>query len=160
MSDISRQDLKTILVFAIHLAKVDSKFHMMEKKILKRFSDSMDLQDDEREELVAMGGSLAGDADALSSSNAKELLLKTLCAVSFVDGNTSPEEVDFIQKVQTKLGIDYPLPVKEEWGVYEEEVFSVLEGGEPKEGDGAETAADAAEPDAGALGDLELDLDE
>lgn len=159
MDDISRQDLKTILVFAIHLAKVDSNFHMMEKKILKRFSDSMNLQDDEREELVAMGGSLAEDADALSSNSAKELLLKTLCAVSFVDGNTSPEEVDFIQKVQAKLGIDYPLPAKEEWGAYEEEVFAIIEGGGSRE-DAGEPAPDDGNPDVGDMDDLELDLDE
>ncbi|MCZ6556840.1 MAG: hypothetical protein O7A69_03570 [SAR324 cluster bacterium] len=124
---ISRQDLKAILVFAIHLAKVDSDFHLQEKKMLKRYADTIGLQDEERDELVGLGGSLDQDADALSSNEAKELLLKTLCAVSFVDGNTTADEVDFIQKVQLKLGIDYPLPVKADWGGFEEEVFTTLE---------------------------------
>ena len=123
---ISRQDLKTILVFAIHLAKVDSEFTLQEKKVLKRYSEAIGLQEEEREELVGLGGSLSEDAAALSSDDAKELLLKTLCAVSFVDGNTSSDEVEFIQKVQLKLGIDYPLPVKADWGGFEEEVFATL----------------------------------
>ena len=54
MSDVTRQDLKTILLCAIHLAKVDNEFHLMEKKILRRFSEAMGLQESEREELVAM----------------------------------------------------------------------------------------------------------
>ncbi|MCZ6644874.1 MAG: hypothetical protein O7B79_01405 [SAR324 cluster bacterium] len=124
---ISRQDLKAILVFAIHLSKVDSDFSLQEKKMLKRYADTIGLQEEERAELVGLGGSLDQDADALSSNEAKELLLKTLCAVSFVDGNTTDDEVDFIQKVQLKLGIDYPLPVKADWGGFEEEVFTTLE---------------------------------
>ena len=127
MSDVTRQDLKTILLCAIHLAKVDNEFHLMEKKILRRFSEAMGLQESEREELVAMGGSLAEDLDSLSSKEARELLLKTLCAVSYVDGHTTPEEVEFIQKAQVRLGIDYPILPKGEWGIYEDEVFRDLE---------------------------------
>lgn len=127
MSNVTRQDLKTILLCAIHLAKVDNEFHLMEKKILRRFSEAMGLQLDEREELVAMSGSLAEDLDSLSSNDAKELLLKTLCAVSYVDGRTSPEEIEFIQKALVRLGIDYPIPPKEDWGIYEDEVFRELE---------------------------------
>ena len=52
MSNISRQDLKTILLCAVHLAKVDNEFHMMERKILRRISEAIGLKFDEREDLV------------------------------------------------------------------------------------------------------------
>ena len=127
MSDITRQDLKAILLCAIHLAKVDNDFSLMEKKMLRRYADVIGLEESEREELVAMGGSLASDVDSLSSTDAMELLIKTLCAVSFVDGTTSPEEIEFIQKVLVRTGIDYPVPPKEDWDIYEVEVFKSLQ---------------------------------
>lgn len=127
MSGITRLDLKAILLCAIHLAKVDNDFSLQEKKLLRRFADTIGLKKDEREELVAMGGSLASDVDALSSTDAMELLLKTLCAVSFVDGNTTPDEIEFIEKVLVRTGIEYPIPPKEEWGIYEEDVFQALQ---------------------------------
>lgn len=126
MSDITRQDLKAILLCAIHLAKVDNDFSLMEKKLLRRFADTIGLKESEREELVAMGGSLASDVDSLSSKSAMELLIKTLCAVSFVDGSTDPEEIEFIEKVLVRTRIDYPIPPKEDWGIYEEEVFKEI----------------------------------
>lgn len=126
MSDITRQDLKAILLCAIHLAKVDNDFSLMEKKLLRRFADTIGLKESEREELVAMGGSLASDVDSLSSKSAMELLIKTLCAVSFVDGRTDPEEIEFIEKVLVRTRIDYPIPPKEDWGIYEEEVFKEI----------------------------------
>jgi uncharacterized tellurite resistance protein B-like protein len=126
MSEITRKDLKAILLCAIHLAKVDNDFSLMEKKLLRRYADTIGLEESEREELVAMGGSLASDVDSLSSKGAMELLIKTLCAVSFVDGSTDPEEIEFIQKVLVRTGIDYPVPPKEDWGIYEEEVFKEL----------------------------------
>ena len=126
MSDVTRQDLKAILLCAIHLAKVDHDFSLVEKKMLRRFADIIGLEEAEREELVAMGGSLASDVDALSSTDAMELLIKTLCAVSFVDGTTSPEEIEFIEKVLVRTKIDFPVPPKEDWDIYEEEVFTSL----------------------------------
>lgn len=126
MSDVTRQDLKTILLCSIHLAKVDNDFSLLEKKLLRRFADTIGLEKEEREELVAMGGSLAGDVDSLSSTDAMVLLLKTLCAVSFVDGTTGPEEIEFIEKVLVRTGVDFPLPPKEQWEIYEGEVFEDL----------------------------------
>ena len=74
-----------------------------------------------------MGGSLAGDVDTLSSTDAMELLIKTLCAVSYVDGKTTPDEIEFIEKVLVRTGIDFPIPPKEEWSIYEPQVFEAIE---------------------------------
>lgn len=124
MSAISKNDLKTILTFAIHLAKVDDEFHLMEKKVLRRMSEAIGLSDDERQAMVDRDVSLSSGLDSLSSEPARDLLMKFLCVVSFVDGHTSPEEVSFIEKVLAKFGGEsiFLLP-KEEWGGYEEEVF-------------------------------------
>ena len=127
MNGITRQDLKAILIFSVHLAKVDSDFSFHEKRMLRQIADIIGLEAAEREELVAMGGSLASDVDALSSTDAMELLIKTLCTVSYVDGNTTPDEIEFIEKVLVRTGIDYPIPPKEEWGIYEAQVFEALE---------------------------------
>lgn len=126
MNNVTRQDLKAILLCALHLAKVDNDFSLLEKKMIRRFADTIGLQESEREELVTMGGSLASDVDALSSTDAMELLIKTLCAVSFVDGTTSPEEIEFIQKVLVRTRIDFPIPPKESWDMYADEVFTSL----------------------------------
>lgn len=127
MSRLSRQDLKTILLCGIHLAKVDSDFSLQEKKLLRRFSEAMNLADGERAELLAMGGSIAENLEQLTSDYARELLLKTLCAVSFVDGVTDAEEIAFIEKVRGAVAADFPLPPPEEWSGFEEEVFSIVE---------------------------------
>lgn len=127
MSSISRQDLKTILLCGIHLAKLDDDFHFMEKKILRRFSDAMNLAEGERDELLAMGGSLAENLELLTSDEAKELLMKTLCAVSYVDGNASADERVFIEKVRDSTFKAFVLPPNEEWEKLEEEVFTILE---------------------------------
>ncbi len=126
MSKISRQDLKTILLCGIHLAKLDDNFHFEEKKFLRRFSESMNLADGEREELLSMGGSLAENLGLLTSDYARELLMKTLCAVSFVDGDTSEDEQEFIERVRVSVYQDFELAPKEEWGALEDEVFTIL----------------------------------
>ena len=74
-----------------------------------------------------MGGSISENLHLLTSDYAKELLVKTLCAVSFVDGDTGPEEIAFINKVKENVAADFPLPPAKEWGGFEEEVFSIVE---------------------------------
>jgi len=126
MGQITREDLKIILKFGIHLARVDANFHLEEKKVLKRFSEAIHITDEEREELMA-DASLQHGLDELASDSAKELLLKTLCAVAYVDGKTTPEEVAFVEKVLGKFeGLSFLLP-KEEWGAYEAEIFEIIE---------------------------------
>lgn len=127
MGRVSRQDLKTILLCGIHLAKLDGDFHFLEKKFLRRFSEAINLADGERDELLTMAGSLADNLGMLTTEYAKELLVMTLCAVSHVDGNSSDDELVFIDKVRETMKITFEVPPKEEWGTYEEAVFDVIE---------------------------------
>ena len=104
MGSITRQDLKTILLFGVHIAKIDDDFAPFEKKILKRFSDEMGLTEEERIDLIVQEVSLGKGLMSLSSDSAKHLLVKTLCAVSFVDGAADKTELDFIEKVINTIG--------------------------------------------------------
>jgi len=127
MSAITRQDLTTILLFGIHIAKIDDNFDVWEKRILKRFADRMHLSDAERAELLHQEISLGRELRNLSSKDALTLLVKTLCAVSYVDGKANDEELQFIERVVSASGEPVMLMPREEWGVYEEEVFHTLD---------------------------------
>ena len=126
MGAVTREDLKVILKFGIHLARLDGNFHMEEKKVLRKFSEAIGLTDDERKELMEGDSSLNHGLEDLSGDPAKELLLKALCAVSFVDGHTSQGEVGFIEKVLGKMEAGFFLLPKEQWGTYEKELFEVI----------------------------------
>ncbi len=127
MAAISRMDLKTIIRFGIHLARIDNDFADFEKKILKRFADTMGLTQAEREQLLKGEASLATGLKGMSSSDAKNLLIKTLCAIAHSDGTANKEELEFIQKVITKFSDSVFVYPREEWGMYEEEVIKILE---------------------------------
>ena len=127
MSEITRNDLKVILMFGIHIAKIDDDFAVWEKNILNRFADAMGLTETEREKLTGEKISLAEGLLKLSGKEAKSLLLKTLCAVSHSDGEAHDKEIDFISKVFSKLGDQMFMLPRSEWGVYESEVFATLE---------------------------------
>ncbi len=127
MSDITRQDLKTILRFCIHLSRIDDVFHETEKNVLRKFSETIGLSEEERSELMGGDASLGGGLDSLSSEEAKELLMKSLCAVSYVDGQTSRPEVEFIERILARFNKSFFLLPKEDWGQYEDEVFNILD---------------------------------
>ena len=126
MGAVTRDDLKIILKFGVHLARVDGNFHMEEKKVLRKFSEAINLTEEEREELMGGDSSLNHGLGDLSSDTARELLLKALCTVSYVDGFTSDNEVAFIEKVLGKLESGSFLLPKEEWGSYETELFDAI----------------------------------
>ncbi len=126
MTTVNRNDLKTILLFGIHIAKIDTEFVVWEKQILARFAEAMKLSDAEKAELANEGISLSQGLNALSGVEAKHLLLKTLCAVSYADGVPHPAEVEFIEKVIVKLGGSLFILPPAEWGTYEREVLSTL----------------------------------
>ena len=126
MSDISRDELKTILLFAVHIAKIDDDFDPWEKKILRRFATEMGLTDEEKQELAQTKVSLVKSLRNLKSADSNHLLIKTLCAVSFVDGAATGDELEFIEKVVVKLETQVFILPREEWGQYEDEVFNTL----------------------------------
>jgi len=127
MPDITRDDLKIVLAFGIHIAKIDDDFAVWEKRILARFAEAISLTEEERAELANTKVSLSDGLDRLSSQDAKYLLLKTLCAVSHSDGEAHQAEIDFISRVFAKLGDQMFMLPRNEWGVYEGEVFGILE---------------------------------
>lgn len=127
MSVISREDLRTILMFGVHIGKVDDTFDVWEKQILKRFADAINLSQEERGDIAEQEISLRHGLDSLSSAEARNLLIKTLCAVSYADGNTHPRELEFIEKVITRAGATVMVLPREEWGLYEKEIFDDLQ---------------------------------
>ena len=126
MSDISREELKTILLFGVHVAKLDNDMHALENKILKRFVDAIHLSDSEKADLLNQDISLGHGLAQITSDAARTLLLKTMCAVASVDGTIGPEEQEFIERVVVKFGQAAFILPKEEWKQYEEEVFTDL----------------------------------
>ena len=129
MSEVKREDMKTILLFGIHIAKIDGEFDVWEKKILARFAEAMGLTESEKDEMTHQKLSLSEGLSRLSGQAAKTLLWKTLCAVSSSDGETHPAEIEFIHKVIEKVGGQIFLHATKDWGSYEKEVLEELSAG-------------------------------
>lgn len=123
---LTRDNLKTILQFGIHIAKVDGDFAVWEKKVLARFADAMQITEEERAQMVAQELSLAKGLSSLSDREARQLLIKVLCAVAHSDGATHPAELEFINKVLQQLGGQLFVLSKDEWGSYEQEVLDAI----------------------------------
>ncbi|MDH4248122.1 MAG: TerB family tellurite resistance protein [Deltaproteobacteria bacterium] len=126
MVKLSREELKVILLFGIHIARIDGEIAPFERKMLARFADAMKLTPEDRGSLLTHKFSLAEGLRALQNTDAKQLLLKTLCAVAHCDGDTAEVEVDFINKVTEKMTTPVFILPRAEWGVYEEEVFQAI----------------------------------
>jgi len=126
MNNITRQDLLIVLRFGIHLAKLEDSFVPLERKLLKRIADAIKISPLEQEELMKGDASLSAGLQNLSSSDAKNLLVKTLCAVAYSDGKAHPGEINFIEKVISKFSDSIFIYPREEWGMYEDEVIHTL----------------------------------
>lgn len=126
MEAISRDELKVILMFAFHVAKVDQEIAGLERKILKRYMELIGLTQEERMELMGSDKSLSHRLETLTSPEAKQLLVKTLCAVAHSDGVMHEREGDFIRKVNGQLGNAVDIQPFEDWEMYEKEVLEQL----------------------------------
>ncbi len=126
MSAVSREDFKWILLFCVHLAKVDQDFSFPEKKLLSRFAETLELGEAERAELLEVEFRLVEGLKKLVSKEARELLVKCLCLVSYADGTLDDEEVALIEKVMRSIDPTIFLLPKNEWGNYESEVFAAV----------------------------------
>jgi tellurite resistance protein len=111
----------------VHVAKVDAEFAIQEKALLQRLIAAIKLSPEERRELLNHKVSLAEGLAQLSSLDAKNLLVKTLCAVSHSDGKAVKQELDFISKVIDSFGGHVFVYSKDEWGRYEAEVLTTLD---------------------------------
>ena len=128
MDGLTREDTKTVLSFALHLARIDNQFDAWEKRALKNIAEAMKLSDTERSELAAEKISLASALQSLSSADAKALLVKTLCFVASSDGEASEKENEFITKVIKASGEQIMILPQIEWENYESEVLNTLTG--------------------------------
>lgn len=123
---VTRGDLKTILQFGIHIAKVDGDFAVWEKQVLARFAAAMHLTEEEKAQMAGQDLSLARGLSSITGQEARQLLLKTLCAVAHSDGQAHPAELEFINKVIQQLGGQLFVLSKDEWGSYEQEVLDAI----------------------------------
>lgn len=124
---VTQDELKTILSFGVHLAKLDGDFNVWERKLLAHFADAMQLSEADKQQLMSEKFSLGSGLRRLGSDEAQVFLVKTLCAVAFVDGDTSPVEVEFIERVVSQLSAQVFLLGRAEWGKYVEEVNAQIE---------------------------------
>lgn len=127
MSTISREELRSIFVFALHVARVDNDFVTPEKNVLKRYMDLMHFSPEEKDQMAGMSQVLSERLDSLASDEAKKLLVKTLCAVAYSDGQMREEEINFINRVNNQLGNVVELGNWDDWGGYEGEVMEILQ---------------------------------
>jgi tellurite resistance protein len=119
--------LKTIIRFAVHIARIDGSVDAFEKKVLRRIADTMGLTAQDRAALLQGEASLATGLKSLHSSDAKNLLVKTLCAIAHADGTANKNELEFIQKVVAKFSDSVFVYPREEWGQYEDEVMGIIQ---------------------------------
>ena len=126
MGELTKDDLKTTLLFALHIARVDEDFAPTEKKILSKFVDLVGFDKEDREELTGAGRSLALRLNTLSGEFARTFLVKTLCAIAHADNLMHSSERAFLEKVQALLGGSIDLPPFDEWENLETEVLEEL----------------------------------
>ena len=126
MSALSREELKTILHFGVHLAKLDDDFSVWERELLAHFATCMKLTEAEKHSLMNEKFSLGKGLRSLKSDGAETLLIKTLCAVAHVDGEATGVEVEFVERVVVQLKGQAFLLSRNEWGQYVDEVKAEL----------------------------------
>ena len=127
MEDITRNDLKIILMFAHHMAKGDSELFFPEKKLLGRFYGKLRLSAMEKKEVTGREISLSESLKNLSGENAQQKLVEFLCAVALVDGKMNEGELNFIEKVVSQIGGKMQLLPVEDWGEYENKATAFVE---------------------------------
>lgn len=126
MGDLTKDDLKTTLLFALHIARVDEDFAPAEKQILSKFVDLVGFDEEDRGELTGAGRSLALRLNNLSGEFARAFLIKTLCAIAHADNLMHSSEKAFLEKVQALLGGKIELPPFDKWKSLETEILEEL----------------------------------
>lgn len=119
VEEITRNDLKIILMFGLHMAMPGSDFSLPEKQLLGRFFKKLRLSKSEKKEVTRQQISLVEYLGELSSEAATEQLVEFLCAVARVDGKLDEAKISFIEKVISQLKRKKPLLSLEEWGEYD-----------------------------------------
>ena len=128
MSNITKDDLKTTLALGFQVAKVDRNVAEYEKEILDRITETLQLTPVERAEIADTPLTISDAMAGLSGPEAREFLVKALCAIAYSDGIQHDAEMGFIQEVNATEGASIPLRPWQEWESYVEEVVDTLSG--------------------------------
>ena len=120
---LTRDDLKNMLRFGVHVAKVDGEMNEEERLTLVRFARAMKLSEQERNLMLKDEITLAQAMRRLSGSPAETLLVKVMCAVANADGQILPVEQEFFERVLERLKEQVFVYTKSKWDQYEAEVL-------------------------------------
>ena len=118
----TREDLLTILCIGVHVAKVDDRFHELEKMLLGQLAGLMNLTDEEKSILKNRRATLSELIDRLSSKETIILMIKTVCLIAHSDGNVIDVEQNFLEKILEKVDADFRIRQSDQWGSYDADV--------------------------------------
>lgn len=134
MSSISQEELYGILELAAHMARLDREIAVFEVEILDRLAGVAGLSEVGRQELGGAGYSPEESLAKVTSPEAREFLVKTLCAIAYSDGRMHQVEVDFVESVNGRFGNPISLVPWEEWESYILEVLDRINALEEQQG--------------------------
>ena len=124
--EVTRPDLRNILLIGIHLSEVDNDFSWEEARILSKINDILQLTSEEKQELLHEGYNVMKGLDTLVTAKARRLLLNFLCAIAHSDQVIQGSEVEFIHRVNARFGNLVTIKPLDAWQEYEEEVAKIL----------------------------------
>ena len=119
---VTREDLLTILCIGVHVAKVDDRFHELEKMLLGQLAGLMELTDEEKSRLKNRRATLSELIDHISSNEAIILMIKTVCVIANSDGNVIDVEQNFLEKMLENVDADFCIQQSDQWGSYDADV--------------------------------------
>lgn len=125
--EVTRPDLRNILLVGIHLSKVDKDFNWEEARFLNMINDILQLTSEEKRELLHEGFNVMEGLDTLVTRKARNLLVKFLCAIAHSDQVIQGSEVEFINRVNARFGNLVAFKPPGAWHEYEEEVAEILQ---------------------------------
>ena len=125
--EVTRPDLRNILLVGIHLSKVDKDFNWEEARILNKINDILQLTSEEKRELLHEGFNVMEGLDTLVTAKARRLLVNFLCAIAHSDQVIHGSEVEFINRVNARFGNLVTIKPLDAWHEYEEEVAKFLQ---------------------------------
>src|SRR5690606_4919293 len=102
---VSREDFLDAILFASHLAKVDSAFSILVEKALIDLVKSVGISKEEMEGL-RQKISLEAALNELESVDSKEMLVEVLYFIASTDGVIQDDENNFIDRVIKRLKLN------------------------------------------------------
>ena len=123
---MNRADLETIFIAAFGVARADRRVVDKEKELLDMFARVLNVDETRIAALLDHEIGLEEAAKHMSTPQAQEFLIKSMCAVAFADGQQKFEEVSLIGNVNGALPDPLELLPWNQWEQYVEEVTTTL----------------------------------